>query len=152
MKKTVFFILMVMVMGLPGCSVKPIGSGNPTGVGVMFDGDPLIFDSSVVFMGTVVGQIFSREIGNGVTRVSIALDGQYNDLEKTNLAAVVKNGRLHLTILSGHGDPLPPGGYINGFVNTISYRLFKLKYIISNINMSADRRAQHLLVRSGLAG
>ena len=152
MKKTVFFILMVMVMGLPGCSVKSIGSGNPTGVGVMFDGDPLIFDSSVVFMGTVVGQIFSREIGNGVTRVSIALDGQYDDLEKTNLAAVVKNGRLHLNILSGHGDPLPPGGYINGFVNTASYRWFKLKLIINNINLSADRRAQHLLVRSGLAG
>ena len=152
MKKRVLFILMVLLIGLPGCSVQPIGSGNPPSVGVLFDGEPLIFDATVVFMGTVAGRILSREMGNGVTRVSIALDGQFDDLEKTNLAAVVKNGRLHLNRFSGHGAPLPPGGYINGFVNTLSYRLFKLKHIINNINLSADRRAQRLLVRSGLAG
>jgi hypothetical protein len=152
MKKTVFIILMVMVIGLPGCSVQPIGGGSPSGVGVMFDGEPLIFDSSVVFLGTVVGQILSHETGNGVTRVSIALDGQYDDLKKNNLAAVVKNGRLHLTAFCGYGDPLPPGGYISGFINTASYRWFKFRHIINNINLSADRRAQRLLVRSGLAG
>ncbi len=152
MKKTACFILMMMVMGLLGCSVQPIGSGHPSGVGVVFDGEPLIFDSSVVFMGTVVGQILSREVVNGVTRVSIALDGQHDDLKKNNLAAVVKNGRLQLNMFSGYGDPLPPGGYINGFVNTSSYRLFKFRHIINNINSSADRRAQRLLVRSGWAG
>ncbi len=152
MKKTISIILMVMVIGLPGCSVEPIGSGNPSGVGVMFDGEPLIFDSSVVFLGTVVGQILSQETGNGVTRVSIALDGQYDDLKKNNLAAVVKNGRLHLNMFSGYGDPLPAGGYITGFINTASYRWFKFSHIINNINLSADRRAQRLLVRSGWAG
>jgi len=152
MNKKVFFILMAMMIGLPGCSVRQIDRMNPSGVGVMFDGEPLIFDSSVVFMGTVVGQMLSRESGNGVTRVSIALDGQHEALKKTNLAAVVKNGQLHLIMLSGYGDPLPPGGCINGFLNTNSYRWFKFRHIINDINNSADRRAQRLLARSGLAG
>ncbi|MEE4112939.1 MAG: hypothetical protein V2I40_09010 [Desulfobacteraceae bacterium] len=151
MKKLVIAILM-MVIGIPGCSVQPVGSGNSRGVGVMFDGEPLIVDASVIFLGIVVGQILSHETGNGVTRVSIALDSQYDDLKKNNLAAVVKNGRLHLSTFSGYGDPLPPGGYINGFINTTSYRWFKLRHLINNINISADRRAQRLLVRSGWAG
>ncbi|WP_372682444.1 hypothetical protein [Desulfosarcina sp.] len=150
MKKTMVLILMVMVMVMAvGCSVQPIGKGNPSGVGVIFDGEPLIFDSSVFFQGTVVGQILSREAVNGIARVSIALEGQRDDLIKNNLAAVVKNGRLHLNRFAGYGDPLPPGGYINGFVNTTSYRWFKLKHIINNINSSADRRTQRLLVQSG---
>lgn len=152
MKKSVYFILMVMVIGLPGCSVQPIGNGNSSGVGVMFDGEPLIFDSSVVFMGTEVGRILSREMNNGVARVSIAVDGQYAHLKKNNLAAVVKNGRLHLNVLSGHGDPLPADGSIIGFLNTLSYRWFKVRHLFDNINMSADRRAQRLLARSGRAG
>lgn len=152
MKKTVLIILMVMAIGLPGCSMQPIGNGNSSGVGVIFDGEPLIFDASVVYLGTVVGQILSREMVNGITRVSIVLDGQYDDLKKNNLAAVVKNGRLHLNRFSGHGDPLPPGGHINGFINPASYRWFKFKHIINNINSSADRRTQRLLVRSGWAG
>lgn len=150
MKKFVFFVLMVVIAGLPGCSVQQIG--NSSGVGVMFDGEPVIFDSSVVYMGTVVGRILSREWGNGVTRISIALDSQYEALIKNSLAAVVKNGRMHLNLLSGYGDPLPPGGCISGFVNTSSYRWFKFRHLINNVTMSADRRAQHLLARSGLAG
>ena len=149
MKKTVLFVLMVMAMG---CSVSPIGDGNPSAVGVMFDGDPLIFDSAVIFQGTVVGQILSQEVVNGITRVSIALEGQPDDLKKNNLAAVVKNGRLHLIQFAGYGDPLPPGGHINGFLNISSYRWFKFKHIINNIKSSADQRAQRLLVRSGWAG
>jgi hypothetical protein len=152
MKKTVLLVLMVSVIGLSGCSVSPIGTGNTPGVGVVFDGEPLIFDPSVNFTGTVVGQILSREMSNGVARISIGLDGQYENLKKTNLAAVVKNGRLQLTLLSGYGESLPPGGCINGFVNTSSYRWFKFKHIINNINMTADQRVQRLLARSGRAG
>jgi len=152
MNKTVCFILMAMMIGLPGCSVQRIDRMNPSGVDVIFDGDPLIFDSSVIFMGSVVGQMLSRESGNGVTRVSIALDSQHEELKKTNLAAVVKNGQLHLHMFSGYGDPLPPGECINGFLNTASYRWFKFRHIIEDINNAADRRAQHLLARSGLAG
>ena len=79
---------MVVIVGLPGCSVQQIE--NPSGIGVMFDGEPPIFDSSVVFMGTVVGRILSREWGNGVTRIFIVLDSQYEDLKKNSLAVVVK--------------------------------------------------------------
>ncbi|MBC2712688.1 MAG: hypothetical protein HGJ94_17385 [Desulfosarcina sp.] len=149
MKKSVVLFLMMMVC-LSGCSVPQIGS--PSGIGVMFDGNPVIFDSSVVHMGTVVGQILSREWGNGVTRVSITLDGQYEDLKKANMAAVVKNGRLHLNAFSGYGAPMPPDACICGFVNTASYRWFKLKHLINNVTMAADRRAQRLLALSGLAG
>ena len=152
MKKTLCYALMVMMMGLAGCSLEQITTGNPSGVWVMFDGEPLLFDSSVIYMGTVVGRVTSRETGNGVTRVSIALDGQYDDLKKNNMAAVVKNGRLHLQRFSGYGLSLPPDGCINGFMNLSSYRWYKFRHIINNINMSADRRAQRLLVRSGLAG
>ena len=73
-------------------------------------------------------------------------------MKKTNMAAVVKNGRLHLDALCGYGESLPPAACISGFSNTITYKWFKLKHLINNITMDADRRAQRLLVRSGLAG
>lgn len=151
MKKTVFLILMVLIAGLPGCSEQPFRKKTTSGVGVLFDGEPQVFDSSLVFMGAAVGQILSRERRNGVTRISIVLDDQYDNLKKTNLTAVVKNGRLHLKVISGYGDPLPPGGCINGFLNTTSYRLFRFSHVIDNVNTSADRRVQRLLARSGLA-
>jgi hypothetical protein len=152
MKKTLCFILMVMMMGLAGCSVEQINNGNPSGVWVMFDGEPLLFDSSVIYMGSVVGRVISRETGNAVTRVSIDLDGRHHDLKQNNMAAVVKNGRLHLRRFSGYGLSLPPDGCINGFMNLSSYRWYKFRHIINNINMSADQRAKRLLARSGLAG
>lgn len=150
MKKTVLVVLLGVMVGLAACSVQK--GGSTSGLGVMFDGEPLIFDSSVVFMGDPVGRILSHEWANGVARVSIGIDGQYENLKRNNMAAVVKNGRLHLNAISGYGDPLPPGGCIMGFTNMTSFRLFKVMHLINNITMSADRRAQYLLARSGLAG
>lgn len=138
------------MVGLGGCSMPPIG--NPAGVEVMFDNNPLIFDSSVVCMGTVVGRVLSREWGNGVTRVSIVLDGQYEELKKTNMAVVVKSGRMHLLALGGYGQPLLPDACISGFANSFSYCWFKFKHLINNAVMSADQRAHSLRLRSGLAG
>ena len=100
MKNTIYFFLMLMMMGISGCNMQQIDNWNPPSLEVMFDEKPLIFDPSVVYMGTVVGQVLSQEMGNGVTRISIALDDQYDELKKNNLAAVVTNGRLHLKRLS----------------------------------------------------
>ena len=150
MKKTAILILMMVWIGLPGCSMQSMGGRD--GVGVVFDGQPQIFDSTVVYMGMPVGQVQSTEYGNGVTRLLISLDGQYQDLKKNNMAAVVKNGQLHLHALSGYGIALPPAACIGGFLNTSSYRWFKFKHLINNVTMSADRRAQRLLLQSGLSG
>ena len=150
MKKTAFLVLILSMVGWCGCSMPPVNGS--AGLGVIFDGDPLIFDSSVAFLGMDVGRVVSREWGNGVTRVFIDLDSQYDGLKKSNVAAVVRSGRLHLRSLGGYGYPLPPDACIGGFVNTISFQLFKLKHIINNVSMSADRRAQRLLARSGLVG
>lgn len=150
MRKTVLLVLILSMVAWCGCSMPPVNS--PAGVGVIFDGAPSIFDSSVVYMGLEVGRVLSREWGNGITRVSIDLDSQFDSLKKTNVVAVVKNGRLHLRSMGGYGYPLPPGSCVAGFSNTFSLHMFKLKHIINNIAMSADRRAQRLLVRSGLTG
>jgi hypothetical protein len=150
MKKTAFLVLILSMVGWCGCSMPPVNGS--AGLGIIFDGDPLIFDSSVTFMGMEVGRVLSREWGNGVTRVYIDLDSQYDGLKKSNVAAVVKSGRLHLCSLGGYGYPLSADSCIGGFKNTISFQLFKLKHIINNVSMSADRRAQRLVARSGLAG
>lgn len=150
MKKTAIIILLMVWIGLSGCSMQPMGGQD--GVGVVFDGQPRIFDSTVIYMGMPVGQVQSTEYGNGVTRLLISLDGSYEDLKKNNMAAVVKNGQLHLNALSGHGAALPPATCIIGFINTSSYRWFKFIHLINNINMSAERRAQRLLLQSGLSG
>lgn len=150
MKNTALVFLIVAMVGLGGCSEQRIGSSSD--LKLIFDGEPHIFDPSVVYMETAVGRIISREQGHGITRIFIALDDQSENLRKTNLTGVVKNGRLHLSELGGYGDPLPPDGCLSGFLNTASYRWFRFKYIINNITMAADRRAQRLLARSGLAG
>lgn len=150
MKKTAILILMMALIGLPGCSMQPMGGQD--GVGVVFDGQPRIFNSTVIYMGTPVGQVHSAEYGNGVTRLLISLDGPYENLKKTNMAAVLKNGQLHLNTLSGYGVALPPAACINGFLNIVSFRWFKFKHLINNVTISADRRAQRLLLQSGLSG
>lgn len=150
MKKTVVFVLIALLSVLCGCSAQPMGSQS--GIGVVFDGQPHIFDPSVICLGNPVGQVLSSEWSNGVTRVTISLDGPAADLKKTNMAVVVKNGHLQLNTLGTHGVALAPSQCINGFVNTASYRWFKFKHLINNITISADRRAQQLLARSGLAG
>jgi hypothetical protein len=150
MKKAMVFVLIMGWMALFGCSMPAMQNQN--GVDAVFDGIPRIFDSTVVYMGRPVGQVVASQWNNGVTQLTISLDGQHVDLRKTNLAAVVKRGRLHLDAMGTSGAPLPEGACINGFVNMASYRWFKFKHIINNINISAERRAQRLKVRSSLAG
>ena len=150
MVKTMMLLLMTIMIGGCGGSLSP--TTDSSDLTVVFDDEPLIFDASVVYMGTVAGRMLSREWANGITWVSVDLDGQYADLRRTNLAAVVENGRLHLTALSGYGDLLPTDATILGFSNKISYRWFKLKHLINNITIAAERRVQHLRIRSGLSG
>jgi hypothetical protein len=150
MKKTMILFFMTVMIGGSGCSLQ--STADPSDLKVVFDNEPVIFDASVYFMGTVVGRMLSREWANGVTWVSVELDDQYADLRKTNLAAVVNNGQLRLTTLCGYGDPLPTDATILGFRNPISYQWFKFRHLINNITVAADRRVQHMRIRSGLAG
>ena len=150
MKKRMVFMLIMGWIALFGCSMPAMQNQN--GMDAVFDGIPRIFDSTVVYMGRPVGQVVATEWNNGVTKVTISFDGQHVDLRKTNLAAVVKRGQLHLDTMGKIGAPLPAGACINGFVNTASYQWFKFRHIINNINLSAERRAQRLMVQSSLAG
>ena len=151
MKRGIYLMLLMAIgVGLCGCSMKSMDSRK--GIPVMFDGIPQVFETSIQSKGTVVGQIISREWRNGVTRVVIALEGEYDALKRNNLAFVVKNGQLHAVQLGGYGEPLSADACINGFVNTSSLQWFKFKHLMGNIIISADRRAQNLLSRSGLSG
>ena len=150
MRKTIILLLLVYLAGCLGCSSESlIGS---RGIPVVFDGTPQIFDPSVHYQGAAVGRVVSRDWNNGVTRVVVDLDSSLEDLKKTNLVFVVSRGRLHAATLGGYGEALPADACINGFVNTASYRWFKLTHLMDNINLSADRRARTLLARSGLSG
>lgn len=133
-----------------GCSMNM--AGHRQGIAVLFEGTPQIFDLSVQYQGMTVGKVVAHDWANGVTRIVIDLEGQYDGLMKNNLAVVAKTGRLHVVPLSGYGDSLPKDACINGFVNTTSYRWFRFKHLIGNINLSADRRARDLLAQSGLSG
>ena len=150
MKKALTILFLILMAGLTGCSVQPAGSQN--GIAAVFDGAPRLFDSSVVYMGNVVGQTLSSEWKNGVTRVAFVLDGPFEDMVKSNLVVVAKNGRLHLNTLGGYGLPLPPGASILGFVKPSTYRWFKFKNLINNATMSAHQRAQRLQAQFGLGG
>ena len=150
MKKALTILFLMLTAGLTGCSVQP--SGNRDGIAAVFDGAPQLFDSSVVYMGTVVGQTLSNESHNGVTRVAFVLDGPYGDLARSNLVAVAGNGRLHLIVLGGYGEPLTPGTSILGFKNTFTYRWFKFINLINNANMSAQNHARRLQAQYGMGG
>jgi len=142
--------LLVVWFGSSGCSLQP--TGGQAGLKVLFDGDPQFFDPSVQHMGMTVGQVVSREWRNGVTLVTVSLDGSYDSMKRSNLALVVRNGRLQVATLGGYGEMLAPGACINGFVNNASYQWFKITNLVGNITIAADRRAMGLLARSGLSG
>ncbi|BBO66854.1 hypothetical protein DSCA_07840 [Desulfosarcina alkanivorans] len=150
MRKTTFCLLVIAVAAVCGCSGHP--AGNTAGVAVLFADDPHVFDPAVLYRGTVVGRLLSRQWGNGVTRLYIAPETPYADLIATNMAIVVKAGRMHLVTLGGVGEPVPADAGICGFVNTFSYRWFKFKHLINSVTMAANRRAMRLQHRSGLAG
>lgn len=121
-------------------------------MGVVFDGTPQIFNASVIYMGSTVGQILDRQWRNGVTRLTISLDNANADLKQSNMTAVVKNGQLHLVPLSAVGEPLASPASILGFENNIALQWFRIRNLINNINMTAVRQAQWLTALSGLAG
>jgi hypothetical protein len=150
MKKALTILFLMLMAGLAGCSVQP--SGSQDGIAAVFDGAPRLFDSSVVYMGNVVGQTLSSEWQNGITRVAFVLDSPFDDLMKSNLVVVAKNGRLHLNTLGGYGQPLPSGASILGFVRPSAYRWFKFKNLIINATLSAHHRAQRLQAQFGLGG
>ena len=64
MKQPIGLNMMVLWFGLCGCSMGPMGDQN--GVGVVFDSEPCLYASSVVFMGMPVGNVLSGDTGNGV--------------------------------------------------------------------------------------
>lgn len=150
MKKVAFALMLLLMLGWCGCSSEKLGRAS--GIGVVFDGAPLIFDTSVVYMGSTVGQILSSQWGNGITRLSISLNNASEDLKRSNMAAVVKNGQLNLVPLCGFGESLSSEACILGFKNKLGLQWFKLKHLIGNINMAADQQAQWLAARSGSAG
>ena len=150
MKKRLVAAGLMLLAGLFGCSLPP--TGNDGGLVAVFDGVPRIFDSAVVYQGTVVGQVRTREWNNGITRVTIDLDSQFSHLAQSNAAVVANNGRLHWKALSGYGEPLSSGACINGFSNRTAYQWFKFKHLINNITMSAQRRAVQLQARSQSGG
>jgi len=150
MKKAFTVLCLMLTAGLIGCSVQP--SGGQGGIAAVFDGSPLLFDSSVVYMGTIVGQTLSSEWQNGVTRVVFVLDRPFDEMMKSNRVVVAKNGRLHLKTLGGYGEPLPSGASIVGFDKPSAYRWFTFKNLINNAAMSAQHRAQRLQARFGMGG
>jgi len=150
MKKALTILCLVLMAGLTGCSVTP--SGSQDGIAAVFDGTPLLFDSSVAYMGNVVGQTISSEWQNGVTRVVFVLDSPFDEMMKSNRVVVAKNGRLHLKTLGGYGEPLPSGASILGFVKPSAYQWFRFKNLINNATMSAQHRARRLQAQFGMGG
>lgn len=151
MTKVFFVPLLLVMLGWYGCTAENIGQRSD-GIGVFFDGAPLVVDSAVVYMGTAVGQIINSEWKNGITRFAIALNKDSQDLKRANIAAVVQNGQLKLVPISGVGEPLPSPAAILGFKNNLELKWFKFKNLIDNINMAASRQAQWLSALSGLSG
>ena len=150
MKRLIMVLVVAMGGVLWGCAME--SAGNRGGIHVVFDGRPLIVDAVVYHQGVPVGRVGSSDLINGVTRMVIDLDARYDALKKNNLAVVAHKGRLHLATLSAYGQALPPDACINGFNDMHSYRWFKFRCLINNINLSAERRAQHLMVRTGRPG
>ena len=150
MKKVFLVALLALVVCGYGCSPETFSKNE--GIGVVFDGTAMIFDQSVVFMGTEAGQILSSEWANGVTRLTISLDDADRALQASNMAAVVKNGRLNLVVLGGAGQATDAPDCILGFSNTMKYRWFKIKNLIGNINNAASREIQWLNTLHGLQG
>ena len=151
MKNVIFVLMASLVIGFCGCASEKFGS-TTSGVGVVFDGAPLISDPSVGYMGTTVGQIVSSQWSNGVTRLTVSFNNDSQNLVAANMALVVKNGRLDLVPLSRFGQPLADQASMLGFNNRISLQWFKLKNIINDINMAAARQAKWLSSLSGLSG
>ena len=57
MKQSIWMVVIVGWFSLYGCSLGPMGGQD--GVAVVFDSDPRLYDSSVVFMGMPVGEVLS---------------------------------------------------------------------------------------------
>jgi hypothetical protein len=150
MKKALSVFLLALMLGWYGCSSETFA---PTaGTRVVIDGAPMIFDPSVIYMGSTVGQILTSQWNNGVTCLTISLNNDSQNLQQSNMAAMVKNGQLNLVALSAAGEPLSNPECILGFKNNLEFQWFKFKNLINNMNMAAGRQAQRLAALSGPQG
>jgi hypothetical protein len=111
----------------------------------MFASAPNLFDNAVYANGTPIGEIVDQAAaGNGVTRVSLVVNGDRKELMKDSAAFYVSTGRLTHASLAGYGNPVKPGTALMGFSSRMAMNWFKAKNLMTQTSRAAAGRARAL--------
>ncbi|KJS30319.1 MAG: hypothetical protein VR64_16575 [Desulfatitalea sp. BRH_c12] len=152
MRAGIWFGFILMLAVFAGCA--PPEASRVTSqedYAVMFDGLANVYDQGVYLDGAQIGQIQSTEVGVGnVTRMMIRLSPQALQEMGTNTVFLVKMGRLEGLRLQGLGaEPLQKGAPLCGFTSTADWTWFKVKTLLNDRIVAAQKRAQALQLRFG---
>ena len=138
---TVIFIC----IALTGCNLNT----HTNTYDVMFEKQPLLIDDGVYLRGNRIGTVVSNAKDTApIGKLSIAIDGPYQELMRTNVAFYIDAGRLNLASFGGHGEPLDKETRLLGFKTKASLAWFKTRYLLKNRATAAAKKAEKLYQRT----
>lgn len=136
-----FVVLGITVMAVNGCSPNTKGKG----LNVFFENMPDLLDNQVYFRGEMVGTVQSFSTGGfRVAKLVVVLKDDFLRETGNNLAFVVRFDRLEAIKLSSIGQPLEKETPLCGFTSPMELNWFKVKTLIGNRIVAAEKRARTL--------
>lgn len=129
------------VLAVNNCAQK----GQEGGLKVFFETLPNLQENQVFYKGEVVGTIQSSSIGGfRVAKLIVILKDDFREQTGNNLAFYVRYGRLEAIKLSSVGQPLSAETRFCGFNSSMELNWFKIKTLIGDRIVAAEKRANFL--------
>jgi hypothetical protein len=130
---------------LAGCNA----AAPQPGIQVVFDGRPNIAQHEVYFANKVVGEMTSRQAGNGsVELISLNLAPEFKQQVGRHWVFFVDHGRIRAARIGSSGKPLAADEMLCGFRSKSALNWFKFTTLLSDRVYRASKRAQLLHRRS----
>lgn len=115
------------------------------GVNVFFENMPNLQGNQVYYKGELVGTVQSSSIGGfRVARLVVKLKDDFLRETGNNLAFYVRYGRLETIKLTSLGQPLGEKTPLSGFNSSMELNWFKIKTLIGDRVVAAEKRARYL--------
>lgn len=142
-KKTVW-VLGLILFFIGGCEITP----SKQGLDIMFDGRANITQPEVYFSNKVVGEIMSRQLGNGsVEMITITLAPEFENQIGRHWVFYIRNGRLIAARIGSDRKTLPADAKLCGFHSKSALNWFKFKTLLDDRVYRASLRAEQLYRR-----
>ena len=143
--KNIVWVMGLILLLSTGCE----RTSSKQGLDIMFDGRANITQPEVYFAHKVVGEIISRQMGNGsIEMITVTLAPEFNDQIGRHWVFYVDSGRLNAATIGSDSRALITADVkLCGFHSKSALNWFKFKTLLSDRVYRASLRAERLYRR-----